>query len=499
MAQARRVFTDLTNHAINSDNVLTGRNNLKVCDALKCEAPSYCSPSCTTDGDFRILEDTTPYQHKCDKLIDVSGFEADPVLPPPAFETPQKVHPSQTPQKVLQPDVPALLGCRDPTLKKHEVAGCTISKRMEPDVPESVVDCATDLRNLWEASVRSGRRSLGCLLQKFGGLGPPPLKEALCRPPMGAPPPPHAEFWPQRHREKPNECLSAPSKLPEEPLPTIERSLASRRSQHDAIELRSESAFEGLVEKILRSSHLQSEHRRPRAEAVLKQFPAIDRENILMWLFQVCAAVGFDDSVLYMTVQLLDRYCTEVSEPIAPSQLQLVTVATISISLKMNGAVDDNSRPPKLQDVLVHIGQHQHSIKDIFTMELQVLRVLGFAVAMPTAADLLSTFLIPNCLSAHYDPVRCVAEFLLQLSLLDAPLHYRYPHAVLAAGALYVALWCTQRGPEHVLALLEDVGSCFDKAEPLVSCEDPKFADSKCGTSANYVQPGSDGRLYEAI
>jgi hypothetical protein len=209
---------------------------------------------------------------------------------------------------------------------------------------------------------------------------------------------------------------------------------------------------------------LQSERHLPDAESVLKNFPAGEREKTLAWLFQVCATVNFQDSVLHLAVRLLDRYCAALAAPIPVERLQLVTVAILSISLKMNGSIDANSKPPKLQDLLVHLTQRRFTIQEIFREEHDVLLALRFEVPLATAADLLDTFLLPHGLPDQSEipsPVRCLAQFLLQLSLLDAPLQYRYPHAVLAAGAVYVALWCTQRGSEQMLALLQDVATCF--------------------------------------
>jgi hypothetical protein len=148
-------------------------------------------------------------------------------------------------------------------------------------------------------------------------------------------------------------------------------------------------------------------------------------------------------------------------------RLQLVTVAIISISLKVNGAVDESAKPPKMQDLLLHLGQHRFTISQINVAEHDVLRFLEFSVSMPSAADFLDAFLLPHGSQeeTRVSPVWCLAKFLLQLSLLDAPLHYRYSHAVLAAGAVYVALWCTQAGPEHTSALLADLSICCSSEE----------------------------------
>lgn len=231
---------------------------------------------------------------------------------------------------------------------------------------------------------------------------------------------------------------------------------------HPDIEQRVDGTLLDVLDDVLRTCHLESVRCFPDATEVLNHFPAAERETTLMWLFQVCAALNFQDAILHTAVILLDRFCASLPRPLPTDRLQLVTVAVLGISVKMIGAADDVSKPPKLKDLLLHLGQHHFTIQEIYEAEHEVLRILGWAVSMPTAVDLLDSFLLPHGLSDEVlSPVRCLAKFLLQLSLVDASLHYRFSHAVLAAGAVYVALWCTQSGPDHVSALLHDVAACI--------------------------------------
>jgi len=432
MAHARRVFNDLTN---TTDDVLTFRYPLKVGDASKLGAPR--DPAYTTD--FNILADT-PGGEKLGHPCDV------------------EVRPAQPDQSTSQDDL------KLPLKGSHEALGRGLGKKGDDGLPELVALCASDLRDLWDASVRSGGHRIMALLHKYGSMGPPRLAAAFFSPPPGAPPPPYAESWPHRKSATQGESCAGEAADPK-PLPTVDTTLATRALVDTDIEHRSDGAMRGLVHDVLRSHHLLSERRLANADAILKNFPAEERERTLMWLFQVCSSVNFQDSVLHMAVLLLDRYCSELSAPIPLERLQLVTIAMLSLSLKMNGAIDENSKPPKLQNLLVHLSMQRYTIQEIFEAEHEVLRFLGYGVSMPTAVELLDTFLMPHGCpgeSGLSSPVICIAQFLLQLSLLDAPLHYRYSHAVLAAGAVYVALWCAQRAPEHVLALLEDVAACFD-------------------------------------
>lgn len=94
-------------------------------------------------------------------------------------------------------------------------------------------------------------------------------------------------------------------------------------------------------------------------------------------------------------------------------------------------------------------------------MEHRVLQTLQFSgLSAPTPLDFLDAFCTP--LLAYGESIdslmpRCLANFVVQLSLFNAALHYRYPHAILAAGGVYVAL-CSLRMPNVVHhALIHDV------------------------------------------
>lgn len=454
MAKARQVFGDLSNHV----DEITSRGSLKAHDASKVGA--YSSPAHTTD--FHVLEDT-PDQARSDKC-GIGGETCQ------EFDTPQKVPPIHA-QKTPQPELNQVFD-----------DGWLADLNKELSVPESVAACAADLVELWDLSARTESQRILVLLQRFVNMGPHQgniLRAVLFSPPKSAPPPPHKEAWPHRTRSTamPNADASAQLHDPEsheaessasaasastDVLPTVRRTLASRKLFLDDIEYRSDAALEDLVHQVLRSSQEQSEHSLPNTNNVLMNFSAEEREKALIWLFQVCVTVNFQDSVLYLAVLVLDRYCATLSAPVPKERLQLVMVAALSISLKINGAVDENAKPPRLQDLLIHLTQRRFPIQDIFSAEHDILKRLDFDVSTATAADLLDTFLMPHGLSHQTSPVRCIAQFLLQLSLLDVPSHYRYSRAVLAAGAVYVALWVTKSRPEHVSALLLDVSACFN-------------------------------------
>lgn len=441
VTQTRRVFGDLTNTASR--------------DSLKHRACGGNEPTQTSDcpvyaSKFCILEDAS-YQ-------ETQGVDCDDYKDSTDLILPQ----ATTSSRGSSADIEC--GCSDAL----DICG------RDQGIAELVALCAADLCDLWMHSARSGGRRIPCLWQRFSAVGPPQLAAVFFSPPSSTPPLPSQvgkgrnvkrRGVKSNHIRGPCDTCHVHSGSCDD-LPTVKKTLMDLAC-HDNAEQKADSCLQDLCHSMLRSSQEESKRSTPSASSILRNLRAEDRETTLLWLFQVCATVNIQDSVLYLSVLLLDRFCASLVVPIPLERLQLVTVAIISISLKVNGAVDESAKSPKMQNLLLHLGQHQFTMPQINSAEHEVLRRLDFSVTMPSAVDFLDTFLLPHCSleGMRVSPVLCLAKFCLQLSLLDAPLHYRYPHSVLAAGAMHVALWCTQTDPEHTSALLEDAATCCSKEE----------------------------------
>jgi hypothetical protein len=139
-------------------------------------------------------------------------------------------------------------------------------------------------------------------------------------------------------------------------------------------------------------------------------------------------------------------------------------------------------------------------------MEQKVLVTLGFQVSTPSALEFL------DVLSVRLEPggakLQCLANFLLQLTLLDANMHYMYPHLILAAASLYVALRSLAASPHLFGILLQDMSSaCPNMRAPhkhLASCANGlhslwvEHANSH-GTRSPYLLAKFSGSRYHAV
>jgi hypothetical protein len=92
----------------------------------------------------------------------------------------------------------------------------------------------------------------------------------------------------------------------------------------------------------------------------------------------------------------------------------------------------------------------------VLVAELAMLRKLRFQVGTPTAHDFLQSLGLRVIGDDVPEACLHLGDFLLQLTLADALLHYRYPHAVLAASALILALSTFAAPQARYIALLED-------------------------------------------
>lgn len=256
----------------------------------------------------------------------------------------------------------------------------------------------------------------------------------------------------------------------------LRRRLIAQRAQP---EFNADGALEDLIGSILQTCHEESERHLPLEEEILQGLKCDEREKILTWLVQVCILRNISDSVLYTTVLIFDRYCAASRHPLPLDRLHLTVLAILSLAIKVTGGTDDTRNPSKLRELLSSLGHQQFSVEQIFASELEVLTALNFEVSAPNSFDFLEALALPFTQPEHpkaSSPVVCLAKFLLQLSLMDVHVHYRYPHAILAAGALYVALWCAQANQDTVANLLCDVtatlGGLEHTARDLVSSQE---------------------------
>lgn len=217
---------------------------------------------------------------------------------------------------------------------------------------------------------------------------------------------------------------------------------------------RGQSVLADLVDSACRSAHQCSERHMPVTQSVTKGWPSPGREQSLTWLTQALEVMKFPDSLLHDSALLLDRYygCL-AEEPGSQETLHRKLLAAVCIGLKL----DTGGDMKLVRKCVDHLSQQKIPFKNILAEELCILNQLEFEVGTPTVWSFLET--LSTRLHDFHAPEssQSLAKFLIQLSLFHASCHYGYPHVVLAASALLLALKTTRATGATSNAVLEDL------------------------------------------
>jgi len=254
---------------------------------------------------------------------------------------------------------------------------------------------------------------------------------------------------------------------PPSPTSALSRHFAALRHL-PSVEARVDASLAEVGDSVLRAMHQSSERYKPSVKLMLKGTPQADRREHVDWLVQAFDVMHFSDVALFDAALVLDRHsANSIDEHVCSSVSQRNLLAAVCLALKL-GSREDMQHP--LRRVVTHLGREQIPFGDVLDAELAMLGKLNFCVCTPTARDFLEAL---GARIAHHDGHCCMslAEFLLQLTLVDPHLHYRYPHCVLAAAVLALAMFATEAPSVAYASLLEDLSLHDHGAESdLVPC-----------------------------
>mmetsp|Transcript_75617 Transcript_75617/g.196771 ORF Transcript_75617/g.196771 Transcript_75617/m.196771 type:complete len:551 (+) Transcript_75617:107-1759(+) len=263
-------------------------------------------------------------------------------------------------------------------------------------------------------------------------------------------------------------------------------------SLHDlpSTEARADASLAGVVDSSLEFMHKRSQRQRPPVRFVLAGLPDADRHDSLAWMLRAFEVMNFSDATLFHAVLLLDRYYAlqpyeEVGGVCASSQQRLL--AAVAIALK-TGPQEDLQL--SVRQIILHLSRNSIDFSEVVIVEVAMLQTLQFCIGTPTTHDFCEA-LNTRCLNCDH---RCksLSDYLLQITLVDVHLHYKYSHAILAAAVLALALFAMRAPAEAFTCMLEDlavifVQSTLPKDELLNCCAEVHelWAESSCkGESA---------------
>jgi len=169
---------------------------------------------------------------------------------------------------------------------------------------------------------------------------------------------------------------------------------------------------------------------RPKSKYMAKQ-PDINmnmRAILVDWLVEVAEEYKLHDETLYLAVNYIDRFLSQMS--VLRGKLQLVGTAAMFIAAKF-----EEIYPPELGE-FVYITDDTYSKKQVLRMEHLILKVLNFEMATPTPGVYLRRF---NKWVSSDDTTESLSKYLAELSLVDGDPFLQYEPSLVAAASVCLA------------------------------------------------------------
>ncbi|XP_075432244.1 G2/mitotic-specific cyclin-B1-like [Ascaphus truei] len=152
------------------------------------------------------------------------------------------------------------------------------------------------------------------------------------------------------------------------------------------------------------------------------------RAILVDWLVQVQVRFKLLQETLFMTVAILDQFLQ--ANPVPKKLLQLVGVTSMFIACKY-----EEMYPPVIGD-FAFVTDHTYTTAQIRNMEMQILRVLGFAIGRPLPLHFLRR---ASKIMEVDSELHLLAKYLMELVMVDYNMVHIPPSQV-AAAAFCLAL-----------------------------------------------------------
>jgi cyclin B len=154
------------------------------------------------------------------------------------------------------------------------------------------------------------------------------------------------------------------------------------------------------------------------------------RAILVDWLVDVGKKYKLRAETLFLAVQLIDRYL-EINAT-QRRHLQLVGATALLIAAKF-----EEVYPPQIKE-FEYITDKAYSRDEILKMEICILKALDFNICCPTAISFLDRYHVANGSSGCTESHRCLAQYLLELSLVEYKM-VKYGPSHLAAASLLLS------------------------------------------------------------
>jgi len=151
------------------------------------------------------------------------------------------------------------------------------------------------------------------------------------------------------------------------------------------------------------------------------------RAGVVDWIVEMHGRLRMQPAVLYLAINILDRYLATLGEP--PTSVTVVACTCLLIAAKI-----EEIYPPKVRDMRKSVPSI--SATELTQMERNILNALKFAVSVPTVFHFMKRYLK----AADADmPLKALTMYIVEVSMYD-PLYHRFAPSLVASSAISLAL-----------------------------------------------------------
>ncbi|XP_037071503.1 cyclin-A2-like [Pollicipes pollicipes] len=233
------------------------------------------------------------------------------------------------------------------------------------------------------------------------------------------------------------------------PAAAADAPMASPESLHSSLESIAISPHRGRLDRLFSYEeyaadlyrimrHVELDHR-PRADFMARQ-PDISvamRSILVDWLVEVNDEYKLNAETLHLAVNYIDRFLSVMT--VVRAKLQLVGTTALFIASKF-----EEIYPPTVSE-FVYITDDTYTATQLKRMEHVMLKMLAFDMSAPTSNWFLNYYIDSG--GAGEETVKHLAQFLLELTLVQYELCNRHVNSVQAASALCLARLSTGHEP----------------------------------------------------
>ncbi|TKY58182.1 Cyclin-A2-2 protein [Spatholobus suberectus] len=212
----------------------------------------------------------------------------------------------------------------------------------------------------------------------------------------------------------------------------------------DSVELKDPQVWSSYAPDIYNNICVREFERRPLTNYMdeLQQDITPSMRGILIdWLVEVSEEYKLAPDILYLTVNLIDRFLSQ--SLIQKQRLQLLGVTCMLIASKY-----EEMCAPQVEE-FCFITDNTYTKAEVLKMESEVLSLLHFQLSVPTAKTFLRRFILA-AQSSHkvsYVELEFLANYLAELTLVEYSFLQFLP-SMIAASAVLLARWTLSQS-EH--------------------------------------------------